>query len=159
MKIYDIDKLVRTKIFTGELYDMTKLTFKYNYSEVKYLEYKIQKGEEMRIDLVCYSIYGNTNYIDIILSVNKISNPLNIKEGITIIYPLESDISYLRIIDTSLTDVQSTLSTNKVTKIDNNRKKYVEENYSLPPTVLNKPTKQVEIKNNDIKVGSGLFNR
>ena len=71
-----------------EFYDLNKLTFNHRYVDVQYATYKVQKGEEMRIDLVCESIYGSTSHIDIILNVNKISNPLNIKEGITIIYPL-----------------------------------------------------------------------
>lgn len=156
MKIYDIDKLVKLE----EFYDLTKLTFTHRYGDVQYAEYKVQKGEEMRIDLVCESIYGSTNYIDIILNVNKISNPLNIKEGVTIIYPLQEFLDDFRTQEINKTQVQDTIANpNKATKADPARKKYVEENYSLPPTVLDRPTEQVRVQGDNIKVGTGLFNR
>jgi hypothetical protein len=156
MKIYDIDKLIKLEDF----YDVSKLTFNYRIDDVQYAEYKVQKGEEMRIDLICESIYGSTDYIDIILNVNKISNPLNIKEGSTIIYPLQKFLEDFRIQDVNSAIVQTQLANpNKATKADPGRKKYVEENYSLPPTVLNRPTEQVTVQGDNIKVGTGLFNR
>jgi len=156
MRIYDIDKLIKLEDF----YDVSKLTFNYRIDDIQYVEYKVQKGEEMRIDLVCESIYGTTDYIDIILNVNKISNPLNIKEGVTIIYPLQEFLDDFRIQDVDSAIVQTQLANpNKATKVDPGRKKYVEENYSLPPTVLNRPTEQVTVQGDDIKVGTGLFNR
>lgn len=158
MQIYDIDRLVKLEL--EEFYDVSKLTFNYRIGDVQYEEYKIQKGEEMRIDLVCESIYGSTDYIDIILNVNKISNPLNIKEGSVIIYPLPEFLEDFRLQEVDKATVQTQLANpNKATKVDPSRKKYVEENYSLPPTVLNRPTEQVKIQGDDIKVGTGLFNR
>jgi hypothetical protein len=156
MEIYDIDKLIKLEDF----YDVSKLTFNYRIDDVQYLEYKVQKGEEMRIDLVCESIYGSTNYIDIILNVNKISNPLNIKEGVSIIYPLPQFIEDLRYQEDKKTQVQEAIANpNKATKSDPSRKKYIEQGYSLPPTVLNRSTEQVKIEGDNIKVGKGLFNR
>ena len=70
MKVYDIDQLKRLESNIN-LYDLTKLTFKTVFKEIIYNEYKVQKGEEMRIDLVCQSIYGNIENIDIILNVNN----------------------------------------------------------------------------------------
>jgi hypothetical protein len=157
MEIYDIDKLVK---FGDNLYDLTKITFIHRYGDVQYAEYKVKKGEEMRIDLVCDSIYGSTDYIDIILNVNKISNPLNIKEGVSIIYPLPQFIEDLRYQEDKKTQVQEAIANpNKATKSDPSRKKYIEQGYSLPPTVLNRSTEQVKVEGDNIKVGKGLFNR
>ena len=159
MKVYDIDQLKRLASNIN-LYDLTKLTSKTVFQEIIYNEYKVQKGEEMRIDLVCQSIYGNVENIDIILNTNNISNPLNIKEGTVIIYPSASNISSLRVTDNKTANVQANLSSNnKSTAKDSNREKYVEQNYSLPPTVLDRPTEQVVISGDTIKVGTGLFNK
>ena len=40
---------------------------------------------------------------------------------------------------------------------DNNRKKYVENNLSLPPTILNERTQQYDISSDVIILGDGLF--
>ena len=78
MKIYDIDTLEKDD--SGN-YNLTQLTYQSDFNIVNYQQYEVQKGEEMRIDLVCQSIYGSLDYIDIILNANNIDNPLNIKEG------------------------------------------------------------------------------
>ncbi len=158
MNIFDIDNLQKG---SNGLYDFTKITFKYKYDQIAYFQYKVQKGEEMRIDLVCNSIYNNIDYIDILLNVNNISNPLNIKEGSIILYPDKSSIEFLRI-DNNKSDNKDSKSlgnTNKETRTDSDRKKYIEENYSLPPTTLDKETDQVTVKGGTIELGNGLFNK
>ncbi len=76
MKITDIDKLKRSTD-NQNLFDLTTATFKFSWVDAQYTQYKVKKGEEMRIDLICNSIYGNVDNIDILLNVNNISNPLN----------------------------------------------------------------------------------
>lgn len=158
MKIFDLEK-IQKKSNPQDLYDLTQETFEYK-RDIQYLTYKIQRGEEMRIDLVCQSIYGNIDNIDIILNVNNISNPLNIKEGSVIIYPNSSDISNLRpeIKDNSEV-VKSLANSNKSTRIDRGRQAYIESNYSLPPTVLQSSIEQVKISQNSINLGNDLFNK
>jgi hypothetical protein len=158
MKIDDIDKLKRSS--NDNLYDLTKLTFRSTFEDLNFGEYKIQKGEEMRIDLICQSIYGNIDYVDIILNINNISNPLNVKEGTIIIYPTADSITELRIKDSKSNNIQISLSSgNKASTPDPSRQKYVEDNYSLPPTVMDKPTEQVTVSGDTIKIGNGLFNK
>lgn len=158
MDIFDINNI---KKGSDGLYDFTRITFRYKYDQVNYLQYKVQKGEEMRIDLVCNSIYGNTDYIDILLNANSISNPLNIKEGSMILYPDKSNIESLRISNnTPDTKISNSLGNpNKESRTDSDRKKYVDGNYSLPPTALDKETEQVIIKGGTIELGNGLFNK
>ena len=111
----------------------------------------------MRIDLVCKSIYDNTDYVDIILNVNNIDNPLNIQEGTILIYPV-GNIDSLRYSDVKKQTSAEVLSnTNKQQRKDNNRKKYVENNLSLPPTILNERTQQYDISSDVIILGDGLF--
>jgi hypothetical protein len=124
---------------------------------VNYQQYEVQKGEEMRIDLVCQSIYGSLDYIDIILNANNIDNPLNIKEGTIIIYPT-GNVDGLRYSDIKKQNAAEVLTnTNKQQRKDNNRKKYVENQYSLPPTIMNERTQQYDISSDVIVLGSGLF--
>lgn len=158
MKIDDINKLKKST--NDNLYDLSKLTFRSTFEGLNFGEYKIQKGEEMRIDLICQSIYGNIDYIDIILNINNISNPLNVKEGTIIIYPSADSIENLRLKDSKNNNVQVSLSSgNKASITDPERQKYVEENYSLPPTIMDRPTEQVIVSGDTIKIGNGLFNK
>ena len=154
MKIYDIDTL--SKDTTGN-YDLTQLTFQSDFNSLRYQQYEVQQGEEMRIDLVCQSIYGNTNYVDILLNVNSIDNPLNIQEGTILVYSV-GNIDSLRYSDKSKnTDVQILGNSNKQQRKDNNRKKYVENNLTLPPTIMNQSTQQYDISSDTIILGDGLF--
>ena len=154
MKIYDIDTLEKDD--SGN-YNLTQLTFQTDFNTITYQQYEVQKGEEMRIDLVCESIYGNLNYIDIILNVNNIDNPLNIQEGTIIIYPT-GNVDGLRYSDIKKQNTAEVLAnTNKQQRKDNNRKKYVENKYSLPPTIMNERIQQYDISSDVIVLGSGLF--
>lgn len=155
MKIYDIDSLKKDEFGN---YDLSQITFKLVLSgEIRYSYYEVQKGEEMRMDLVCNSIYGNTNYIDILCNVNNIDNPLNIKEGSVIIFPI-NDIDILRNSSSNTNDINKVLSnTNKSSRIDVNRQKYFENNLSLPPTILEESVNQFDIDSQDIILGKGLF--
>jgi hypothetical protein len=154
MKIYDIDTLLKDS--SGN-YDLTQLTFQSDFTSLRYQQYEVQQGEEMRIDLVCESIYGNTDYVDIILNVNEIDNPLNIKQGTILVYPT-GNIDSLRYSDKSKnTDVQILGNSNKQQRKDNNRKKYVENKLTLPPTIMNQSTQQYDISSDVIILGDGLF--
>ena len=156
MKIYDIDNLKKKN---GQ-YDLFTRTYKYVFNGIKYYEYKVQKGEEMRIDLVCKSIYGNIDYIDVILNVNNISNPLNIKEGSLIKYPDQSDIEILRFKEKKSKEDSKVLSNpNKSTKIDQSRQKYIENGSieSNSPNIISDD--QISTKGGLLKVGNNLFNR
>lgn len=154
MKINDIDKLIKDS--SGN-YDLTQLTFKSDLSTVAYSFYEVQEGEEMRIDLVCQSIYNNTEYIDILLNVNGIDNPLNIKRGLILAYPTNY-IESLRYSDErNETTIDILANTNKQQRKDKNRKQYVENKLSLPPTILNERTQQFDISSDIITLGDGLF--
>jgi phage gp45-like len=159
MKIADIDKLKRNEE-NENLFNLTTVTFQATWQGVNYNSYRVKKGEEMRIDLVCNSIYGNIDHVDIILSVNNISNPLNIKEGTTIIYPNIEQIEKLRPQEVAVENTQKLLANkDKSTKVDPSRQAYVEQNFNLPPTVMDTPTQQIKVAGNNIRVGTGLFNK
>jgi hypothetical protein len=154
MNVYDIDNLKKN---SDGSYDLTQLTFQYR-NDVEIYQYEVQKGEEMRMDLVCESIYGSIEYIDIIMHINNIDNPLNIKEGTILLYPDSNKISLFRIIEEKKSDVQNQIvNTNKTTRKDSNRETYIKQGYSLPPVVLEKPTEPVRIEGDNIVIGGSNF--
>jgi hypothetical protein len=123
--------------------------------------YVVQKGEEMRIDLVMMSMYDNIDslkHIDVLLFINNIDNPLNIIEGDFIFYPLiETLDSYRFSFDPSSRtgeNVRKALALpNKTTKKDGNRKKFIENNYSLPPVLLDESKPPVRVEGDKIVIG------
>ena len=155
MEIYDLDKIqIDPKT---NLYDLTQLTHQHTPFPTL-IPYTVKNGEEMRIDLVCKSIYNTTNNIDVLLYCNFIDNPLNILEGSVIYYPVEKDIDKFRYEEQQAQNkLDQLVNTSKLSKIDPNRQKYVDEDYSLPPTTLPSPTDQVKIDGNSLLIGSGLF--
>jgi hypothetical protein len=123
--------------------------------------YVVQKGEEMRIDLVMMSIYDDINslkHIDVLLFINNIDNPLNIIEGDFIFYPLNETLDSYRFLfePSSRTgeNVRKALALpNKTTKKDGNRKKFIENNYSLPPVLLDESKPPVRVEGDKIVIG------
>lgn len=152
MKIYDIDNINKV----DGIYDLTQLTFRYN-TDQGFREYVVQRGEEMRIDLVCKSIYNNTNYIDLICNINNIDNPLNIKVDQVILYPIANFEIYRYSEKNNEEDLVKLSNPNKSTRKDESRKNYVEKNQSLPPTILSKKVNQLNVDTENIILGQGLF--
>jgi len=161
MEIYDIDKLKRN--IDGGLYDLTQATFQY-VDDIPLYEYIVQAGEEMRIDLICESIYQNKNikYIDILCNINNIDNPLNVKVGQSIIYPDEANIGRFRYEDpinrgNEIKEAFIKTKPNKSTRQDDKRKQYLENNTSLPPTILDTPVDPFDLDGDNYIIGKGLF--
>lgn len=159
MKVYDIDNIKKL----GDNFDFTTRTFIYNSPgsnpDILFGSYKVQRGEEMRIDLICNSIYGNLDKIDLILNVNNISNPLNIKEGSIIIYPINGDdfFRYKEKVDKETTKILS--DPNRSVKKDKDRETYQNNNQSIPPTILQNPSDPVAVNGGVVQIGNNLFNR
>lgn len=157
MRVYDIEILKK-----GEdgFYDLFQNTFDYT-KVTNYSLYTVSRGEEMRIDLISNKIYGTTNYVDILLALNNIDNPLNIKAGSVIFYPI-SDLLTPRITPSEPEVESSSLIldgniVDKSTRIDPNRQIYNKNNNSLPPTILERKTGQIDISGSSIVFGSNLF--
>ena len=123
--------------------------------------YTVQRGEDMRIDLVMKSIYDDIyNYkdIDILLYINNIDNPLNIREGMILYYPESSAFEGYRFYEEVSAAVKKSVKQslgvlNKTTRVDEKRKKFLDSDYSLPPVVLQESRPSVTMDDNKIKVG------
>jgi hypothetical protein len=152
MKIYDIDTIFRdTK--QDNLYNLFTPTFKFRV-DIPFKNHIAEEGEFMRIDSVCKKIYDSLDELDVLLSINDIDNPLNIMIGDNFLFPPLSAIEDFRLkTQVEEENVRLLTNPNKSTKKDTSRQAYVEQNFSLPPTVASEPTSQVRIENNQLIIG------
>ena len=155
MELYDIDNLVKND-GSGDFYDLFQIFFQDN-NDANFKLYTVQRGEEMRMDLVSQSIYNDIKYVDFLCNLNRILNPLNIKIGDRMIYVDVDAIEAFRVKPKTQTVQQVIAKSNRGTQQDKSRQDYVENNFSLPPNVLERPAEQVLIKGSVIKLGNGLF--
>lgn len=152
----------------GSLYDLFTITFLYD-TRIVLSDYTVTSYDEMRIDLVLSNMYNfdfvnldlHLGDIDVILFINNIDNPLNIKEGMVLKHPTSySDIDKFRYVlpsdmnNTSVTQQLATPNTpNKKTRVDKTRQSYIENDYSLSPVVLDTPREPVRITNGRFSIG------
>lgn len=123
--------------------------------------YTVQRGEDMRIDLIMKSIYNdiyNFKDIDVLLYINNIDNPINIREGMILYYPDPSSFEGYRFYEEVSAAVKKSVKQslgvlNKTTRVDEKRKKFLDSDYSLPPVVLQESRPSVTMDDNKIKVG------
>jgi hypothetical protein len=129
--------------------------------------YVVGRDDEMRIDLIFKNIYelesnevgvylGN---IDVLLTLNNIDNPLNIKEGTVIKYPQLGQFDLFRlVIDENQSKIKNAVGQklavpNKTTRKDKARGSYLASDYSLPPVVLEAPREPVRIEDDVFSIG------
>jgi len=151
----------------GGLVNLFRPTIQYEADAVNYGYYTVQEEDEMRIDLVFQKIYELTGSevgvylenIDVLLTLNNIDNPLNIIKGMVIKYPeLGSFDSFRFANDEESKSKKKSLAQklgkpNKKTKTDPARKKYLENDFALPPTVNRKPKQAITIEGGQFKIG------
>jgi len=166
MDIKSLYKYIKKNQETG-FYDLFTPTFISN-PNIKLQQYIVTKDDEMRIDLVFSNMYSIDKLdlfsyledIDVILYINNIDNPLNIKEGMILDYPIIGeleDFRYLPPTTISNNSITKQLGVpnlpNKTTRRDNSRQNYIENEYSLSPVVLDTPRESVRIENGRFSIG------
>lgn len=140
MNLYDLSILKLDSNQTDKnipigLYDLIEPTFILRNSPR--MEMTVTFEQEMRIDLISNDIYKNVNYADLLLNINGIDNPLNIKAGDIIQYISLDQLDYYRLSPNSTIENRRVLlSPNKSSKKDINRQQYIEDKHQLPPTFL-----------------------
>lgn len=140
-------------------WDLNVPSFKVDGAELE--TYVVQRGEDMRLDLVMKSMYDDIYTFgdaDIILHINHIDNPLNIREGMILYYPPSESLAEFRYYESgnvaSNKSIKQRLGVlNKTTRVDEKRKKFLDSNYSLPPVVLQENRAGVTMDATTIKVG------
>lgn len=157
MKSYNIDKL-KPEQTEDRLYDLTTPTFIMYKGSLVY-SYLTTEGDEMRPDLLCHNIYGNTDNIDFLLNLNGIINPLNIISDQIIIYVEDQDIQNFRPPEEEIDNIKATfLNLSKKKSKDINREKRKDDKTPLPPTVNQRKVDPVTLQGNKVTIGKGLFN-
>lgn len=154
----DIKSLTETR-WVNRQWDLNIPSFKLDVGNLD--TYIVQKGEDMRIDLVMKSIYDDIYTfpdIDVILHINGIDNPLNIREGMLLYYPQSEALQEYRYYENGNVATNKSIKQrlgvlNKTTRVDEKRKKFIDANYSLPPVVLQETKAGVTIGATTIKVG------
>jgi hypothetical protein len=154
----DIKSLANTR-WINRKWDLNFPTIKMEESNLS--TYVVQKGEDMRIDLVMKSIYDDIyvfSDIDVILYINHIDNPLNVREGMVLYYPDEDALQDFRYYESGTLAENKSIKQrlgvlNKTTRVDEKRKKFLDANYSLPPVVQQKSRPGVTMDETNINVG------
>jgi len=167
MDIYSLQNQVKFDS-NQNLYNLFEPSFVFR-NDINMQEYIVSEDDEMRIDIIFKNMYNIditilSNYlknIDIILFINNIDNPLNIKKGMILNYPISSDdfdsFRYSVSETSSSNDITFQLATlniiDKTTKLDKTRKDYIDNNYSLSPVILSSPRESVRIENGNFIIG------
>jgi hypothetical protein len=136
----------------------------FNDLTVELFEYEVQLGETMRPDLIMKSIYTDGIDVfedwDVILHINGIENPLNVKQGMVLLYPNPSELDKFRyairgneLSNSDETTGEEISKVDKSTRKDKKREKFVKGNYKLPPVVTDKPKKSVRVEGGNITIG------
>lgn len=152
MVLYDIKRLVRD-IKQDDLYNLFEPTFK-SRTGFEMQNYLVSKSDEMRIDVISNEIYGTSDEADVLLSINEIDNPLNIKEGDVIMFVTYETLQEYRV--ETIDNKEATnklLNANKSTRKDSNRQNYVESGLVLTPTVKEVPQPPVKVEDTKIVIG------
>jgi hypothetical protein len=152
MILFDLDSLTRDSQ-QNNLYDLFEPTFK-SFPGYQQNVFVVDRDCEMRIDIVCNKILDSVNILDGILHLNDIDNPLNIMENDTIYFTSVQALNDFKLNEIDKKEVRNQLTNpNKATKKDKNREKYIEDNFSLPPTVLPEPKSSISFEGDKIVLG------
>lgn len=158
---------VKRQDSAGSLFDLFKATIANSVEIIKLSEYIVPMEEEMRIDLILKSIYelefiSVEDYygeIDVLLTINNIDNPLNIKRGQLIKYPSLVDLSSFRITEEEDLSAKSNKALNaiavpsKKARVDGSRQNYNNTGLALPPIAKSNPKDSVTINNGNFNIG------
>jgi hypothetical protein len=147
MNIYDLSILRKS----GQEYDLDQRTFNYRIN-TPFFEYVVDPTEEMRIDLVCRTIYGSIKYVGFLMYFNNIDNPMNIKSGDVIRYAPEDLVGLFEIANDERISQEFLQNLNRSTQLDPNRVEY--NSRYTNPTFNSVPVEQVTDRNGVIIIGN-----
>jgi hypothetical protein len=126
----------------------------------------VNQSQQMRPDLISFMYYGTSQFIDIILKANGISNPFCIKEGMFLMIPERSStLSQYKPIKKNLKPRTNFDKVKRVTPVDKKRLEFLAGKSStknngssenLPPNMLKTGQKAKDVKTTSILLGAHL---
>lgn len=141
MIIQEIENLERNP--TTGLYDLTFLSTSDKVERITLYSMVLSSKYNMRIDLLAKDLYHKENEILSIMTINDITNPYSIKEGMVIYYVSVENLVLLKKSNGNFDKIRTALiNTNKGKKTDGARTAYLNEKKTLPITAkdINRPT-------------------
>jgi len=153
--------------YGGEKFSFSQPTIKIK-AEVKLIGvHLVREDEEMRIDLISQLYYGDTEYIDLILKTNGISNPFSIKAGQFLLIPDKDSAEQYRKKIKKISNKPRTqfTDTKRMSQQDAKRAKFLEEkskgkangsSENLPPNMLKSDQSAKEVRQDKIILGSNM---
>jgi len=155
-----------------ELKDLTQSIFSYDKKKyIKYDVYRVPREYRMRPDLIAKAVYNNTDYTEIILKFNGISNPFSMDEGDIILIPdLDSAISTLKDTvegtsydkDAELRKSYKYIDPLKIPKKSDNLSKFINRQIvntndgALPPNIAEEGVSQITYRDGRVYFGEGV---
>ena len=134
---------------------------------ISYEVYKVPREFEMRPDLISAAVYNTSEYAELILKFNSISNPFTIKEGDIILIPNLNSVKAAlntksgEIVDTGkeLRNSYKYIDPVKIPKSDNtfyNRQIVAAPEGALPPNFSKEGVPQVTYRNGRVYFGEDV---
>ena len=167
MNIQSLKNLTKLDIESGE----TKLnisipSFKIAADTTIINIHYVQPYQVMRPDLISLQYYGATDYIDIILKANGISNPFCIKEGMILMIPdITAAMKRYKPITKNLKPRTQFQDIKRITPVDKKRLQFLAQKSStknngssenLPPNMLKTNQQSKVIQTNQIILGANM---
>ena len=155
MDIQSLNSLIKN----GQVYDLyTEVIINDNPYAV--YTFSCTNRHNMRIDLVCYDIYNNTNHIDILCIVNGILNPLIVQENDIIYFVDDKNIDAIRSdasVIAAIVDSVKNANKGKQQKTDANRSKDVANRSNNEKDKTFIPPHIIQTQNTNISYGDGVI--
>jgi hypothetical protein len=152
------------------LKDLTESIFNDIKGNSAYSLFKVSKEYVMRPDLISNAIYNTTEYTEIILKYNAISNPFTINENDIILAPNLDDVEAqttknvnANITASAIRNSYKYIDPDKIPKKNVGAIKYEEQQKimgatetSLPPNISGENENQIEIQNGRVYFGRNI---
>lgn len=131
---------------------------------LSYSPFRVPKDYVMRPDLISKAVYNTTNYAEIILKFNGISNPFSINEGDIILIP-NLDAANEKMVKTSsgaqteLDKIRNSykyLDPTKVPTKSTDMQSFDDRSFYLPPNIAEDGTTQITQRNGRVYFGESV---
>jgi hypothetical protein len=115
--------------------------------------YIVPREFEMRIDRISFDIYGSSDFVEELMTLNDIICPYSIKEGQILYFCTQDNLETLYTTDSTVSNTETNRQILITSSQTNRFKQNLNNDASLPPTVKPQNLQQVKIsKDNNIQI-------